>query len=182
MRSLALLALVVRAGASQTVLFASSGDWTARGSAPCAILLTGVSAHTTAENACAALNETILSCDAVPAIEHELAYQASLGVIASASSVHTACSRDIEESSVVLCTNTAPYTTEIFTDFSTYPRTTVSSVNQTTFKGLRDHLGFRFMGIPYALPPVGERRFAYAEKAEERVEVDATVCERVCLL
>ncbi|VDC04539.1 unnamed protein product [Peniophora sp. CBMAI 1063] len=183
MAALALLAVGARASVSQTVLFASSGDWTTRASAPSAILLSSLPKHASPDSACAALNETLLPCSTLPAFEHELAYQASLGTIASAEVVHSGCSSRKSENgeAAVLCTNTAPYTTAIFTDFADYPRTTVFSANHTTFVGLRDHVGFRFMGIPYALPPVGERRFANAEKAEEGVEVDATVFRAACL-
>ncbi|VDC00182.1 unnamed protein product [Peniophora sp. CBMAI 1063] len=154
-RVLVLLAVGACASVSQTVLFASSGDWTTRASAPSAILLLSLPVHTSPDSACAALNETLLACDTVPAFEHKLAYQASLGAIASAEVVHSACSsRKSKGATNILCTNTPPYTTTIFTDFTHYPRTTVSSVNHTSFVGLRDHLGFRFMGIPYAMPPV----------------------------
>ncbi|KZV71090.1 carboxylesterase [Peniophora sp. CONT] len=169
------------ASITQTVLFASSGDWTTRGSAPSALLLTSIPSNTSSTTACATLNETLLPCNELPAFEHELAYQASVDTIASANAVRSACSSQKQDASAVLCTNSAPYTTAIFTDFTDYPRTTVSSANHTTFTGLRDHLGFRFMGISYALPPVGERRFALAEKAEEGVEVDATVFRPACL-
>jgi hypothetical protein len=74
-----------------------------------------------------------------------------------------------------LCSNSAPFTKAVFEDFSAYPTVRVIA-NGTEFTGVRDHMSFRFMGVPYAQPPVGELRFAYAEPFNG-TEVDATVCE-----
>ncbi|KAJ7787685.1 alpha/beta-hydrolase [Mycena olivaceomarginata] len=57
-----------------------------------------------------------------------------------------------------LCTNSAPHTTKVDTDFSASPKTNITS-NGVVYTGTRDHLTFRFMGIPYAQPPVGPSGF-----------------------
>ncbi|KAK7041570.1 hypothetical protein VNI00_009157 [Paramarasmius palmivorus] len=79
----------------------------------------------------------------------------------------------------VICTNSAPHTSEVDTDFSRSPKINVIS-NGTTFTGARDHLTFRFTGIPYAQPPTGSLRFRYPQPWSGS-EVEATALKPGCL-
>ncbi|KAF5366636.1 hypothetical protein D9757_011885 [Collybiopsis confluens] len=75
----------------------------------------------------------------------------------------------------VLCSNSAAFTSQVDTDFSTSPRTNVTS-NGIVFTGVRDHMTFRFMGVPYAAPPLDSLRFQYPERWDG-THVDATGCK-----
>ncbi|KAJ6621489.1 Alpha/Beta hydrolase protein [Mycena sp. CBHHK59/15] len=98
-----------------------------------------------------------------------------------------------------LCTNSALHTTKVDTDFSASPRNSVISkgvvytgyVNfykqlfdvhllRITADRTRDHLTFRFMGIPYAQPPTGSLRLQNPQPWNGTA-VDATFFKPVCL-
>ncbi|ESK91554.1 putative carboxylesterase from carbohydrate esterase family ce10 [Moniliophthora roreri MCA 2997] len=78
-----------------------------------------------------------------------------------------------------LCTNSVPHTVKIDTDFTSSPKISVVS-KETVFTGTRDHLSFRFMGIPYAEPPLGKLRLRYPQPWKGST-VDATALKPGCL-
>ncbi|KAI0030037.1 carboxylesterase [Vararia minispora EC-137] len=176
-----------------TILFQNNGNWTEHGSRPSAILLHEPVTLSDASDACAALGEALLDCTSFPLFAEQLSYQAFLGNIQDAQSVWPSCATMLdaegrgrlpslgsdETKLPAICTNSAPFTDTVLTDFSTYPTVNVTA-NGTAFTGVRDHMGFRFMGVPYAAPPVGDLRFAYTQPFNG-TRVDATVFKSACL-
>ncbi|KAF7335662.1 Carboxylic ester hydrolase [Mycena venus] len=147
---------------------------------------------------CKAYNETLLSSTSLKALTKQFTYLEYLKdatpttrywvstgdttqkhfSIAPLSSSHLSQAPTTEKLQF-LCTNSAPHTTKVDTDFSSSPRNTVMS-NGVIYTGTRDHLTFRFMGIPYAQPPVGPLRFQYPQPFNG-TSVDATFFKPVCL-
>lgn len=58
------------------------------------------------------------------------------------------------------------------------------SSNGTTYMGVRDHMSYRFLGIPYMLQPVGDLRLAYPIQwytNETDYVMNATTCKKPSL-
>jgi carboxylesterase type B len=83
-----------------------------------------------------------------------------------------------------LCTNTAPFVKQVDTNYSSFPRVqTPSTIDGVSFEGLRDHMAYRFLGIPFAAPPVGDLRFEYSQPllSAKKTVVNATQYGPACL-
>ncbi|RAL02569.1 carboxylesterase [Aspergillus ibericus CBS 121593] len=178
--ALASLLLALPAGAkvssaSTTLLFENNGNWTAHAERPSALLVHQTAHRSQAADICADYGEQLLDCDDVDAFRRAFQYQEYLGTFPNGTLLWTGCSAPVTLSGVsasgnsssddgwpIVCTNSAPLVDRVDTDYSSLPRVNATAGN-ITFEGLRDHLTFRFAGIPFAQPPVGARRFQYAE-------------------
>ncbi|RAL02798.1 carboxylesterase [Aspergillus ibericus CBS 121593] len=154
-----------------TVFFHNNGNWSTHGTQPSALFVNAAVSYSEAVSACEAYNETLLSCEDFSAYAYEFSYQQYLGVINDNQTFWSSCSSDPVNwrgttskpgSAAFLCTNSAPFVSVVDTDYSKFPTISVKS-NGTVFEGLRDHMAFRFIGIPFAKPPTGALRFRYAE-------------------
>ncbi|KAE8392505.1 carboxylesterase type B [Aspergillus alliaceus] len=96
------------------------------------------------------------------------------------STLSVECNRRIR----ALCTNTAEYQAGV--DLQPTGRHVFVDTSQGYIKGFRDRLTARFQGIPYAQPPVGERRLKNPEKLhmlpgrERKLVYDATKFKALC--
>ncbi|OJD29432.1 carboxylesterase [Diplodia corticola] len=177
-----------------TVLFQNDGNWTSHAEKPSALLVHRQSSFEDAVATCNSQDEALLGCGQIQHFHEQLNYQKFIGNIQDDELFWTDCS----ESSLVswsggstsaasndsglhyfLCTNSAPIVDKVDTDFSVYPRVNVSA-NGTTFEGLRDHMAFRFLGVPFAQPPVGNLRLKYAQPWTGSF-VDATEYRAACI-
>lgn len=164
------------ASSGVAVLFQNDGNWTSHAEKPSALLAHDYASYDEADEACASYGETLLDCDQVSEFQDQLNYQAYLGNVADDDLLWTSCedtplvsltgesvsAGDAAVPHRFLCTNGAPLVSKVDTDYSVYPRVNTSA-NGTTFTGLRDHMAFRFLGIPFAQPPVDSLRFKVAE-------------------
>lgn len=180
-----------------TLFFENDGNWTSHGTKPSALFINSPSSHADAAAACEAQNEKLLSCDEYADYANLFSYQQYLGAISSNQLFWSSCSSSSPTSwrGVVnsekktssspllpfLCTNSAPIVDKVDTDYSVYPRVQTIS-NGTTFEGIRDHMAFRFIGIPFVQPPTGELRFQPAQPWNNSVSrVNATEYGPACL-
>lgn len=180
---------------SVTVLFHNDGDWTSHEQTKSALLVSQPATHKAAAATCASYGETLLDCDQFGAFVNDLAYQEYIhetsGLLfwSKCSSLLPTDSKgvfakDQAEGSKLpfLCTNTAPFVSKVDTDYSEFPRVQTPQIEGTSFEGLRDHMAFRFMGIPFAKPPTGDLRFKYAQPIEyTESKVNATAYGPACL-
>ncbi|XRM45023.1 hypothetical protein ABZX51_008125 [Aspergillus tubingensis] len=198
MASLLLLVLAAVAKASSaptTLLFENDGNWTAHAERPSALLVHTPARRGQAEAICAIYEEQLLSGDDVHHFRQSFQYQQYLGTLPEETLLWTACSTPVTLSGIsptrnvssdgewpFVCTNSAPLVDRVDTDYSPFPRVNTTAGN-ITFEGLRDHLTFRFAGIPFAQPPIGTRRFKYAEAwdATNVIYVNATQYSPACL-
>ncbi|KAJ7251279.1 alpha/beta-hydrolase [Mycena rebaudengoi] len=181
-----------------SLLFQNDGNWTNYVNLPSALLFYEPAAYDKASATCKAHNETLLSFGPLKALANQFSYLEYLKdmrrntcywVSAGDSNQGPHCSAPLLSSHLsqahandtlpFLCTNSAPHTTKVDTDFSASPRHVVTS-NGVSYTGTRDHLTFRFMGIPYAQPPVGPLRFQYPQPWNGSA-VDATFFKPICL-
>ncbi|KAF9063200.1 Alpha/Beta hydrolase protein [Rhodocollybia butyracea] len=209
--SLVILAFNVLPGVSDSahtvsLLFENDANWEAFGNHTSALLVYDAVSSSDAEGICRQeFNETLLSETGLSDVSNKLSYLKHLGqfndnsefwVTSSSKSNPTPIaiapfsnSSSSSESSTLdlskkllpfLCTNSAPFTSQVDTNFSMSPKTNVIS-GGITFTGTRDHMTFRFMGVPYANPPLGPLRFGYPEPFNGSTRVDATAFQPACL-
>ncbi|PYH93417.1 carboxylesterase [Aspergillus ellipticus CBS 707.79] len=156
-----------------TVFFHNNGNWSSHGTRPSALFINNPVSYSDAAGTCEAYNETLLDCEDFSDYTYEFSYQQYLGIIGENQTFWSSCSSSDPvdsqgtvsksgSSSSFLCTNSAPFVSTVDTDYSKFPTVSVQS-NGTVFEGLRDHMAFRFIGIPFAKPPVDALRFRYAE-------------------
>ncbi|GAQ39724.1 hypothetical protein AtubIFM55763_002046 [Aspergillus tubingensis] len=191
--TLSLLYSCVPADASLTVLFQNDGNWTTHAEKPSALFVNNALTYQDAQETCAQYNESLLSCKDYPDFHYSFTYQQYLKNIGSDQLFWSSCSSDrptswngelantsSPASLPFLCSNSAEFVKQVDTDYSHFPRVNAST-NGVTFEGLRDHMAFRFMGIPFAQPPVGELRFKYAQEWAESSYVNATRYGPACI-
>ncbi|KAJ7706739.1 alpha/beta-hydrolase [Mycena rosella] len=190
-------------GASSSVgpvslLFQNDGNWTNYANPPSALLFYDAANYDDALATCKAHKETLLGSASLKALSKQFSYLEYLKEaspttqywVSTGDTTQTHyCSAPWVSSGLskahptqalpFLCTNSAPHTTKVDTDFSASPRSTVVSKG-VVYTGTRDHLTFRFMGIPYAQPPVGPLRFQYPQPWNGTA-VDATFFKPICL-
>ncbi|KAE8556169.1 hypothetical protein TMatcc_003500 [Talaromyces marneffei ATCC 18224] len=182
---------------STTILYHNSGDWESHEGNPSAILVNKPATYHEAVKICASYNETLLDCKGLYNYQDELNYQAWLGNINKPDGLWTSCNSnrpsDFQGSfsgtpngggkSPFLCTNTAPFVGQVDTDYSTFPTVRTPTIEGVVFEGLRDHMAYRFLGIPFAKPPVDELRFQYAQPPEYQNGdvVNATRYRQACM-
>ena len=179
-----------------TVFFGNDGNWTSHASKPSAIFVNAPLTYAEATAACAAQDETLLSCAEYVEFANLFSYQQYLGRITPDQLLWSSCSpssptswRGVVQSNTnfsssllpFLCTNSAPLADTVDPDYSRFPRVNASS-NGTTFEGMRDHMAFRFAGIPFAQPPTGDLRFQPAQPwNQSMLFVNATKYGPACL-
>ncbi|KAK1222929.1 hypothetical protein PQX77_014206 [Marasmius sp. AFHP31] len=182
-------------GRAVSLLFENDADWEHFADHASALFFHEPATKVEASSICKENNETLFKLENISEISGHLSYFRFLGDIDDdqtfwVDSNGTACSTDLSQADCqesqaedtelpFLCTNSAPHTSKVDTDFSMSPKTDVTS-NGTVFTGTRDHLTFRFMGIPYAQAPTGSLRFKYAQPWSGK-EVDATALKPGCL-
>ncbi|CRG84495.1 hypothetical protein PISL3812_01776 [Talaromyces islandicus] len=180
-----------------TVLFHNDGDWTTHEQKQSALLVNKPATHKAAVTTCASYGETLLDCDQFGAFANDLAYQEynhdasgllfwSKCSLSAPTNSKGALEKDRTGSDNLklpfLCTNTAPFVREVDTDYSEFPRVQTPLIEGTSFEGLRDHMAFRFMGIPFAKSPTGDLRFKYAQSIKYTdANVNATAYGPACL-
>ncbi|KAJ7154146.1 alpha/beta-hydrolase [Mycena filopes] len=185
------------AARSVSLLFQNDGNWTNFANLPSALLFYDEATHADAVATCKANNETLLNSTSLQALTKQFTYLEYLKATTRSTKYWVSSGAEQGEHSVAplltsdlsptpaaqklpfLCTNSAPHTTKVDTDFSASPRSIVTSKG-VVYTGTRDHLTFRFMGIPYAQPPVGPLRFQYPQPWNGTT-VDATFFKPVCL-
>ncbi|KAF9259922.1 alpha/beta-hydrolase [Marasmius fiardii PR-910] len=187
---------------SVSVLFENDADWEHFGDHASALLFHEPATVAEARTVCKENNETLFDIRHLSEISNYLSYlqfsgevddselfwAASNGdarVIGPVSQLNSSVTNasDVSDSNdkhPFLCTNSAPHTTMVDTDFSSSPKTDIASKG-TVFTGTRDHLTFRFMGIPYAQAPTGALRFKHAQPPKNAARVDATALKPGCL-
>ncbi|KAJ7087586.1 alpha/beta-hydrolase [Mycena belliarum] len=178
-----------------SLLFQNNGNWTNHANFPSALLFYEPVTYKTAVATCKANNETLLGAASLKALAKQFSYLEYLKDASrttqywiASGQTHSFCapllSSQLFQAPTTkklpfLCTNSALHTTKVDTDFSASPRSIVTS-NGVVYTGTRDHLTFRFMGIPYAQPPVGPLRFQYPQPWNGTA-VDATFFKPICL-
>ncbi|EIW80188.1 cholinesterase [Coniophora puteana RWD-64-598 SS2] len=160
-------------GSDLTFLFQNDLNWTTAPDHNGTILLSTPLTNTDALAACAQLNEPLLQTNGTyfaSDMRYLLSYLGYLGnssatqqywVTANASNASEGCtailgdvimqSVSCDETLPAFCAQSAPYRPNNETDMSPAYYVEATSGNYT-FTGTRDHLSFRFIGIPYADP------------------------------
>ncbi|QKX53708.1 uncharacterized protein TRUGW13939_00788 [Talaromyces rugulosus] len=144
------------------VLYQNDGNWTTHAETPSSILFFNPISLSEARQICAENSEALLHASDLDKFKIPLQYQTYLGNTGPKTQFWTASSSDhsFSETRTFICTNTAPLVDKVETPFYLFPKVNVSS-NGSTYIGVRDHIAYRFLGIPYILQPVGDLRLAY---------------------
>ncbi|KAK7060848.1 hypothetical protein VNI00_000581 [Paramarasmius palmivorus] len=196
-------------GRAVSLLFENDADWEHFADRSSGLLFHEPATKIEAAEVCREHNESLFEFEKMKDIDSQLVYQQYLGNLDEevwVSSNGEACStfiaaptmsfgdpigqfplsqnvtcidRDNATALPFLCTNSAPHTSKVDTDFTSSPRIDIVSEN-TIFTGTRDHLSFRFMGIPFAQPPVGKLRLRMPTPWKGAT-VDATTPKSGCL-
>ncbi|KAJ3755852.1 alpha/beta-hydrolase [Lentinula raphanica] len=181
-----------------TLLFENDGNWEALNNRTSALLFYEPETLDAASQVCQDFGETLYNSGNLPDIQHKLSYLKYQGVFndhtkiwvslndsgkgaayAPFKSRFSTSTGDGSQKLAFLCSNSAPLTSKVDTDFTSLPKTNVTS-SDIVLTGVRDHLTFRFMGVPYASSPTGSLRFRYPEPWNGTY-VNATGFQPTCL-
>ncbi|KAH7929551.1 alpha/beta-hydrolase [Leucogyrophana mollusca] len=181
-------------GSDLTFFFQNDLNWPAAQDHNGTILLSKPSMNTEALASCGQLYETLLPTNGTyfqSDITDLLRYLAFEGAAPSQqywvdSSSATECQAissegiqtvNCDEQLPAFCSQSAPYRPNTDTDMSTQYQVQVSSGNLTVL-GTRDHLSFRFIGIPYADP---YERFTYSSVYSSAGDISALAYGSPCV-
>ncbi|KAH8798695.1 alpha/beta-hydrolase [Flagelloscypha sp. PMI_526] len=187
-----------------SLLYPNDGDWENFESHPSALFFHDATDYLSAQKTCESFGEQLLPCKNVIALSNELQYHQSSSIntqywiadfqTAHSVSIPASCShakRAVETRTIdalkplpFLCTNSAPVRNTVDINPADFPKNKLTAIssNGVTWFGTRDRLSFRFTGVPYAKPPLGNLRFAEAQLWEGKgTEVDATQFKPSCL-
>ncbi|KAJ6003517.1 hypothetical protein N7451_006064 [Penicillium sp. IBT 35674x] len=166
------------------VLFQNNGNWTEHAAMPSALIFYDAVPFAQAQSTCASENETLLAASDLSGFSQSLLYQLYLANISPDQTywvAEDAGDRQLHEHRPFLCTNSAPLVDQVDPGYYRFPTLDVESTG-ITYTGVRDHMAFRFLGIPYAMPPVGDRRFVLPEPwhSNETRHINATIYGPTC--
>ncbi|GAW01696.1 alpha beta-hydrolase [Lentinula edodes] len=166
-------------GGSVSLLFENDGNWENLANRTSALLFSDPETFDDATQVCQDFDENLLNIEGLSDIRDKLSYLRYQGefnehtkfwvasnttgggsAIAPFAPNSSASNTGSSQKLPFLCSNSAPLTSQVDTDFASLPQTNVTS-NGIVFAGVRDHLTFRFMGVPYASSPTGTLRFQY---------------------
>ncbi|KAJ3743674.1 alpha/beta-hydrolase [Lentinula detonsa] len=185
---------------SVSLLFENDGDWENLDNRTSALLFYDPETLDDAFQVCQGFDETLFNNENLSDIWNKLSYLKYQGVfnehtkfwvasesndggsvLAPFTSMSSTSNVNADDSQKLpfICSNSAPLTSQVNTDFPSLPKTNVTS-NEIVFTGVRDHLTFRFMGVPYASPPTASLRFRYPEPWKGTY-VNATGFQSACL-
>ncbi|KAJ3875320.1 alpha/beta-hydrolase [Lentinula edodes] len=164
---------------SVSLLFENDGNWENLANRTSALLFSDPETFDDATQVCQDFDENLLNIEGLSDIRDKLSYLRYQGefnehtkfwvasnttgggsAIAPFAPNSSASNTGSSQKLPFLCSNSAPLTSQVDTDFASLPQTNVTS-NGIVFAGVRDHLTFRFMGVPYASSPTGTLRFQY---------------------
>ncbi|KAJ5716693.1 hypothetical protein N7493_008604 [Penicillium malachiteum] len=149
------------------ILYQNDGNWTAHAGTPSSILFLDPKTEIEAKEICAQNGEVLLDAQELKKFQTPLQYQTYIGAISPDEQFWTSGSNSPrtfiisqKKTRRFICTNSAPLVDTVDAPFYSFPKVNVSS-NGTTYMGVRDHMAYRFLGIPFALQPVNDLRLAY---------------------
>lgn len=178
-----------------TFLFQNDNNYTNYGNKDGALLISRAQSNSEAIASCKSLGEGLFAFDkpsAASDLHNQFTYLqykkedisneywvagscATYSPLSKQTNAKTNCNKKLP----VLCSQGAVFT--VYNSTSDLSRTLTVKSQDLTITGTRNSLSFRFLGIPFANPPVGSLRLAYPEAYSGTKQIDATSFKPGCL-